>query len=69
MATERIAIAFIKHNTLYIQQKFLNTLKIKNNDEVVLRCNKNGLLICRKGFFVELDEFFNSVESSLKAKK
>ena len=63
---EKIATAFIKHNTLYIPQKFLNTLKIKNNDEVVLRCNKNGLLICRKGFFVELNEFFDSVDKVLK---
>ena len=63
---EKIATAFIKHNTIYIPQNFLNTLKIRNNDEVVLRCNKNGLLICRKGFFVELDEFFNSVDKVLK---
>ena len=63
---EKIATAFIKHNTIYIPQKFLNTLKIRNNDEVTLKCNKNGLLMCRKSFFMEVDEFLDSVDEVLK---
>ena len=66
---EKISNSIIRHNTIYIPKKFLNLLKLKNNDMVLLRCNTSGLLISKQGLFTDLDALFGSLDSMLKTKK
>lgn len=60
-------ITKLRKNSIYIPKRYLQKLRLKNGNSVMIKCSEAGIVICKPTVFEDIDSIFIKLDDELKS--